>query len=73
VEAIARERGATLLEGLREFAAGAGGRAGASAGGFAELLGALSAEVAGAGAGEALARVLDRSGYLAALEREGGP
>ncbi len=71
--AIARERGTTLLEALRLFAAEAGGRAAASAGAFAELLGALSAEIAGAGAGEALARVLDRSGYLAALEREGGP
>jgi DNA helicase-2/ATP-dependent DNA helicase PcrA len=33
----------------------------------------LAAEIPHCGVGEALARVLDRSGYLAALEREGGP
>ena len=72
-EAIARERGGSLLEGLRAFASEAGGRAAASAAGFLELVGALSAEIGRCGVGEALARVLDRSGYLAALEREGGP
>ena len=36
-------------------------------------LGHLRTELPRCGAGEALARVLDRSGYLAALEREGGP
>jgi len=72
-DAIARERGATLLEGLRAFASEAGGRAAASASGFLELVGTLSAEIPRCGVGEALARVLDRSGYLAALEREGGP
>jgi len=73
IEAVARERGATLLEAMRLFAAEGSGRAASGAGGLAELLGTLSAEISSAGAGEALARVLDRSGYLAALEREGGP
>jgi DNA helicase-2/ATP-dependent DNA helicase PcrA len=73
VEAIARERGATLLQAMRAFAAEGGGRGAASVGAFAELLAALAAEISGAGAGEAVARVLDRSGYVAALEREGGP
>jgi DNA helicase-2/ATP-dependent DNA helicase PcrA len=72
-DAIARERGVTLLEGLRAFAAGAGGRAGSSAKGFLELVDGLAAELPRCGVGEALARVLDRSGTLAALEREGGP
>jgi len=70
---IARERGTTLVEGLRAFASQAGGRAAASAAGFLELVDALAAELPRCGVGEALARVLDRSGYLAALEREGGP
>jgi DNA helicase-2/ATP-dependent DNA helicase PcrA len=73
VESVARERGTNLLEALRAFAGAAGGRAGAGAARLAELLGSLGGEIAGAGAGEALARILDRSGYLAALEREGGP
>jgi DNA helicase-2/ATP-dependent DNA helicase PcrA len=73
-EALARERGTTLFEGLRLFATeGASGRAAASARGFVELHDALAAETLHCGVGEALARVLDRSGYLAALEREGGP
>jgi DNA helicase-2/ATP-dependent DNA helicase PcrA len=72
-DAIARERGGTVLEGLRAFASEAGGRAASSAKGFLELVDGLAAELASCGVGEALARVLDRSGYLAALEREGGP
>jgi DNA helicase-2/ATP-dependent DNA helicase PcrA len=71
--AMARERGATLLEGLRAFASEASGRAAASAATFVELVDALAAELPRCGVGEALARVLERSGYLAALEREGGP
>jgi len=72
-EAIARERGVTQLEGLRAFASGASGRAASSAASFLELVDGLAAELPRCGVGEALARVLDRSGYLAALEREGGP
>ena len=71
---LARERGTTLFEGLQLFAAEAGsGRAAASARGFVELHALLAAEALHCGVGEALARVLDRCGYLAALEREGGP
>ncbi len=40
---------------------------------FLELLEGLSPEVLNARPAEAIARVLDRSGYLAQLEREGGP
>jgi len=72
-DAIARERGVTQLEGLRAFASGASGRAASSAASFLELVDGLAAELPRCGVGEALARVLDRSGYLAALEREGGP
>ncbi len=72
-DAIARERGVSQLEGLRAFASGASGRAASSAASFLELVDALAAELPRCGVGEALARVLDRSGYLAALEREGGP
>jgi len=71
---IAQARGVTLFEGLRLFAEEAGsGRAAASARAFVELHATLAAEALRCGVGEALAHVLDRSGYVAALEREGGP
>jgi DNA helicase-2/ATP-dependent DNA helicase PcrA len=73
-ETLARERGVPALEGLRALAEEPGAaRAAASARGFVELFDALREELAGCGVGEALVRVLDRSGYLAALEREGTP
>jgi len=72
-DAIARERGVSQLEGMRAFASGASGRAASSVARFVELVDGLAAELPRCGVGEALARVLDRSGYLAALEREGGP
>jgi DNA helicase-2/ATP-dependent DNA helicase PcrA len=72
-DAIARERGVSQLEGMRAFASGASGRAASSVARFVELVDALAADLPRCGVGEALARVLDRSGYLAALEREGGP
>jgi DNA helicase-2/ATP-dependent DNA helicase PcrA len=73
-EALAQARGATLLDAMRALAADAvGGRAAASLRTFVELLDALAAEVARRGPAEALARVLDRSGYLAALQREATP
>jgi DNA helicase-2/ATP-dependent DNA helicase PcrA len=71
-EALALERGVPLLEGLRALA-GESGRAGTAVRGFIGLLDALAGEIAGAGPAEALARVLERSGYRRALEAEGGP
>jgi DNA helicase-2/ATP-dependent DNA helicase PcrA len=73
-EALAQERGTTLLEGLRALAAEPGGaRAAASVRSFVELLEAMAEEITRCGIGEALVRVLDRSGYLASLEREATP
>ena len=72
--AFAERAGVPLLEGLRGFAASDEGRRVAPRiRGFLELLSALAAEVLAARPAEAIARVLDRSGYLAQLEREGGP
>jgi DNA helicase-2/ATP-dependent DNA helicase PcrA len=73
-ESEAGTRGVPLLEGLRHFAQSeAGARVAPKIARFLELLDALGREVRAAGPSEALARVLDRSGYLADLEREGGP
>ncbi len=68
------ERGQGLLEGLRAVAAGeAGARPNARVRAFLELLGELEPLVRRASPADALARVLDRSGYLAALQKEGSP
>jgi len=72
-EALAQERGLPLLEGLRAFAASESGRAGAAIRGFLALLEALAAEVLHASPAEAIARVLERTGYLRALEAEATP
>jgi DNA helicase-2/ATP-dependent DNA helicase PcrA len=77
VEAAEREaeaRGVPLLEGLRALAGSeAGARVAAKITRFLELLAGLVREIGSAGPSEAIARVLERSGYLAELEREGGP
>jgi DNA helicase-2/ATP-dependent DNA helicase PcrA len=68
---LAASRGTTLLEGLRAYAGSdAGRRVAAPVHSFFELLEEL-ADVPHATPSDAIARVLDRSGYLAALEREG--
>jgi len=73
-EEIARTRGVPVVEGLRLLGEETpSGRGAASARAFALLLDSLRGEALRCGVGEALARILDRSGYLAALEREGGP
>ena len=77
VEAAEREaeaQGVPLLEGLKRFAASdAGARVAPKIERFLELLAVLTREVSGASPSEAIARVLEKSGYLADLEREGGP
>jgi len=72
-EALAAERGTTLLDGLRAFAAAEAGRAGTAVRGFLALLEALAGEVLEAPPADAIARVLERTGYLRALEAEGTP
>jgi DNA helicase-2/ATP-dependent DNA helicase PcrA len=71
--ALADERGVPLAEGLRLFAEGAGGRTAPRVRSFLELLDSLREELGSASPAEALARILDRSGYLAALEKEATP
>jgi DNA helicase-2/ATP-dependent DNA helicase PcrA len=70
---IAERDGVTLLEGLRRFAAEAGGRAATAIAAFLALHGELAREVASTTPAEAIARVLQKSGYLRALEAEGTP
>jgi DNA helicase-2/ATP-dependent DNA helicase PcrA len=72
-DALAQERGVTLLEGLRLFADGAGGRTAPRVRRFLELLDQLGPEILHTPPAEALARVLDRSGYTKQLEKEGTP
>jgi DNA helicase-2/ATP-dependent DNA helicase PcrA len=73
-EALAEERGTSLLEGLRGLAGEEGTlRTAASVRRFFDLLGALGAEIAAASVADAIALVLDRTGYVAALEKEGTP
>jgi DNA helicase-2/ATP-dependent DNA helicase PcrA len=77
VEAAEREaelQGVPLLEGLKRFAdSEAGARVAPKVARFLELLERLTREIANASPSEAIARVLDQTGYLADLEREGGP
>ncbi len=73
-EALAAERGVTLLEALRLMAGGEGaGRAATVVRAFVELMDELGRELAGADPAPALALVLDRSGYLQQLEKEATP
>jgi DNA helicase-2/ATP-dependent DNA helicase PcrA len=72
-EALAAERGIALFEGLRAFAAEEPGRAGGAVRSFVALIDSLAGELAHALPADAIARVLDRSGYLRALEAEGTP
>jgi DNA helicase-2/ATP-dependent DNA helicase PcrA len=71
---IAAEAGITPLAGLARYAeAGSAGRAAPKIREFLRLLDGLRGEIASAAPAPAIARVLERSGYLADLEREGGP
>ena len=73
-EAIAAEHGLTPAAGLARYAdTGSAGRAAPRIRDFLRLLDELRADIASAAPAPAIARVLDRSGYLADLEREGGP
>ncbi len=71
-EQLAGARGTTLLDALRGLA-GEGGRGAAKLGAFLGLVDELAAEVRGLLPADALARILDRSGLLAHLEREATP
>jgi DNA helicase-2/ATP-dependent DNA helicase PcrA len=72
--ALADERGVSLLEGLQLFGEGGGtARTAPKVRGFLQMLQSLREELEGAHASQALARLLDRSGYLAALEKEATP
>jgi len=77
VEAAEREaesQGVPLLEGLKRFAdSEAGARVAPKVARFVELLERLTREIGSASPSEAIARVLDQTGYLVDLEREGGP
>jgi len=71
---IAERDTVPTLEGLRRFAdSGAAGRSAGPIREFLALIDELGAQVRGASPAEAIARVLQKSGYLAALEREGTP
>ena len=71
--ALAAEHEEPLLEGLRRLADQGAARTAKSIRTFLALLEAVGDEIRGASTAEALAVVLDRSGYLRALEREGSP
>jgi DNA helicase-2/ATP-dependent DNA helicase PcrA len=73
-EQLAEREGVPALEGLRRLAAAGGaGRAAGPIRDFLALVDELGAQVRGVAPAEAIARVLQKSGYLAALEREGTP
>jgi DNA helicase-2/ATP-dependent DNA helicase PcrA len=73
-EALAAERGRTLLEALRAIAADPGGaRSAAKLREFLALFDALAGEVPGLAPAEAIALVLERTGYLAQLGRQATP
>jgi DNA helicase-2/ATP-dependent DNA helicase PcrA len=72
-ERLATEGGVPLLAGLQRVAEGGAGRAASRVRDFLELLGGLRAEIEDRPPAEALARVLERSGYTRHLEKEGTP
>jgi len=71
-EDLARERGVTLLEGMQALAEDAADRAAPKVRRFLELHAELARELPGRAPGDAIALVLERSGYLRKLEQEGG-
>jgi DNA helicase-2/ATP-dependent DNA helicase PcrA len=73
-EDLAEAQGTTLLEGLRAFASQPDApRTAPRVRAFLQLLGELEDAVRGASALDAIGAALERSGYLAALERDGSP
>ena len=73
-EALAAERGIDAARGAaRVRGERDAGRAGTAVRGFVALLDALAREVLDAPPADAIARVLERTGYLRALEAEGTP
>jgi len=71
-ERVSQEHGTPLLEGLRRVAE-EGGRTAAKIQRFLALLEELERDIEGASSADAVGRILDRSGYLAALEKEATP
>ncbi len=71
-EELARERELTLLEGMRALASDPADRAAPKLRRFLELFASLARELPGRAPGDAIAFVLERSGYLRKLEQEGG-
>ena len=72
---LARERGLSLLDALRVLANGEGAdadRAAPKLRRFLELHAELARELPGRAPGDAIALVLERSGYLRKLEQDGG-
>ena len=57
----------------RRFAEAGGGRTGGKIRAFLEMLDELTLELPGRSIDQIIGRILDRSGYLAALEKEGSP
>jgi DNA helicase-2/ATP-dependent DNA helicase PcrA len=73
-DGLAASQGTTLLAALRVIASDPGGaRPAAKLREFLALLDALAAEIPGLALAEALARVLDRTGYLEHLARQATP
>jgi DNA helicase-2/ATP-dependent DNA helicase PcrA len=73
-ENLALANGTTLLDALRALAGGgAGGRAAPKVAAFLAMMDDLGAEITGRRPADAIARVLDRTGYLRQLEAEGTP
>ncbi len=73
-EIVAQEEGTTLLRALRRLGDDpAGGRSAAKLREFLALFDALAEEVAELSPPEAIARVLDRTGYLEHLQRQATP
>jgi DNA helicase-2/ATP-dependent DNA helicase PcrA len=72
-EALAEEQGTSLQEALRRVAASGRGPSRQAVPAFLALLDELHRELPALAPAEAVARVLDRTGYLRELEREGTP
>jgi DNA helicase-2/ATP-dependent DNA helicase PcrA len=74
IEQLAEREGVTLLEGMRRWLDDpAASRTAGKVRAFLALVDQMAEEIVGLPAADALARVLERSGYLRALEKEGSP
>ncbi len=71
--ALAARSGGSLLDGLRAFAGDGGARSAAKVRSFLATLDGLARDLPHDAPADAIGLVLERSGYLAALEREGTP